>query len=184
MLLFIIIFFAVVITVGLSAVLGFSFYLKRRTAKRLETENQQYLNPQEYRSLFAPSDEEMRVSEREESERQKAKAEEKERQAKEENLAALADFRNSWRDNPNRKNTVELFRRAAASGSAEAFSETASAVIELWREKRIENLPAPDLADLLDSHLRILPQQERTAGKLFWLREETAELRRASEDNF
>jgi hypothetical protein len=33
----------------------------------------------------------------------------------------------------------------------------------------------------LDSHLRILPQQERLSGAIFWLKQEIENLRRKSE---
>lgn len=171
-----------VIAVGASSVLGFSFYLKRRTRK-LQTENQTHFNPPpEYHSLFDPTDEELRAIEREERAAEQAKKAEVLRQEAKEKLKALTDFKNSWLANPERKNTIELLRRAAGE-SAEKFSEIASLIIKLWRENRIKDLSAPDLADLLDSHFRILPQQERTSGALFWLKEEIAKLRRKSEES-
>lgn len=182
MLLFIIIFFASLIIIGASAVLGFSFYLKRQS-KRLRAENQTRLNPPspEYHGLFAPTDEELRAREREKYNAQKAKAAELARQEAEEKLTTFADYKNAWRARPERKNTIELLRQAAETESAKTFSETASMIVEMWREGQVENLSAPDLADLLDSHLRILPQQERTSGALFWLREEINQLRFGSE---
>jgi len=72
---------------------------------------------------------------------------------------------------------------ASESENAKIFSEISENVIKLWRENRIENLEARDLADLLDSHFRTLPQQERTSGELFWLREEIENLRREVRGN-
>lgn len=173
------------IAVGASAVLGLSFYLKRRT-KKLQAKNQALFNPpspSEYRGLFAPTDEELRQIEREKLAAEQAKEAEILRQESEEKLAAITNFKNAWLVQPDRKNTIELLRRAAESASSEKFSEIASAIVELWREGKIKDLPARDLADLLDSHLRILPQQERTSGALFWLKEEIAEMRRKSEES-
>lgn len=77
MLVFITIFFATVIAVGLFSILGFSFYLKRKT-NLIKSENQkQFADPPVYRSLFEPSDTEMRALEIE----QKAKQTEEQKRA-------------------------------------------------------------------------------------------------------
>lgn len=60
MILFIIIFFVMVIVIGAAAVLGFSFYLRRKT-KRLRAENQtEFKEKPVYRPLFVSGDEEIR----------------------------------------------------------------------------------------------------------------------------
>ena len=183
MLLFIIIFFAVVTTVGVSMVAGFSFYLKSRT-KRLSLKNQPQFNdePPPFRSLFAPDDDEIRASEQAKSAELTAKNTEDVRLLAAKKVQAVRDFREIWKREPNKMNTVGLFRLAANSENAETFSETAETVIEFWRENKIANLSAGDLADLLDSHLVTLPQQERTAGALFWLRREIMSLRAAASE--
>lgn len=180
MLLFTIIFFAVVIAIGISTVAGFSFYLKRRTA-RLESKNQRRFidEPPPFRSLFAPDEEEIRLLERAQADERTAKTAEDARLLTLKRINAVKDFKEIWANEPNKTNTVGLFRLAANSGNAETFSETAETVIEFWRENKIASLSANDLADLLDSHLAILPQQERTAGALFWLRREIMSLRAA-----
>lgn len=61
MLVIITIFFATIIAVGLVSILGFSFYLKRKT-KLIGSENQkQFAEPPLYRSLFEPNDAERRA---------------------------------------------------------------------------------------------------------------------------
>lgn len=73
MLVIIIIFFATVIGVGLFGILGFSLYLKRKT-KFLHSENQkQFVEPPVYRSLFEPSDAEIRALEDERQSEQRKK---------------------------------------------------------------------------------------------------------------
>ncbi len=182
MLLFIVIFFAMVIIVGSAAVAGFSFYLKRRT-KRLQTENpRQFIDePPPYRPLFAPTDDEIRALEKAESAEAAAKAADEARLLTAKKLQAVRDFQEIWANESNKLNTVGLLRLAAVTENAGIFSETAEKVIEFWREKKITNLTANDLADLLDSHLGTLPQQERTAGAVFWLRQEIMSLRAGSE---
>ena len=179
-----------VIVVGSTAVLGFSFYLKRR-AKSLGSYNpKQFDESMPPRSLFAPDAKELQIIELENEKRRTAKdsaearllkAEEKAKKEAEkaENVRAC---RERWQTAPDRKTTIELLRISAESGNAEIFSETAESVIELWRENKIENLTAPDLADLLDSHFRLLPQQERTSGAIFWVKREIENLRSRSEE--
>lgn len=183
MVLFTLIFFAMVIVVGVSMVAGFSFFLKRRT-KRLKTENQQKFidEPPPYRSLFEPDAEEIRALEQEKSAERAAKTADDARLLALKKIEAVRDFQKIWANEPNKLNTVGLFRLAAQSENAEIFSETAETVIEFWREKRIAGLTANDLADLLDSHIASLPQQERTAGGLFWLRREIMSLRAAGSE--
>lgn len=171
-----------VITVGVSAVLGFSFYLRRRT-KRLQSENQHQFNKtNNYRPLFAPTDEEISAFELEESLKAEAKKKDEARQLSTKKTENVRQFRKVWLNEPNKGNTIELLRLASESKSAQYFSETAENIIEFWNDRKIKNLTAEDLADLLDSHFRTLPQQERSSGALFWLKQEITSIRRKSED--
>ncbi len=79
---------------------------------------------------------------------------------------------------PTKENTIELFRLAVESESAEIFSQTAENVIQVWRTGKLKSLTANDLAQLAESHLWLLPQEERTLGAVFWLKQEIADLRR------
>ncbi len=181
MLLFIIIFFAMVIVVGATAVLGFSFYLRRKT-KSLKSKNQrQFADAPPFRSLFEPDETEIRALEQEESAETAAKSAEEKRLSAEGKVEDVRDFQKIWANEPDKLNTVNLLRLAAHSGNAEIFSETAERITEFWRENKIANLTAKDLADLLDSHLRILPQQERISGAIFWIKREIISLRGNSE---
>ncbi len=179
MLLFIIIFFATIITVGLSAVLGFSF-LNSRRAKFFKAQNSDQIEPL-YKSLFAPSDAEIRALEQ--AEKAKAKVEKAESANKDllAKMERLSELNKIWVENPNKKNTIELLFLAAQSESAKIFSQTAKNVIQVWRNGKLESLTANDLAQLAESHLWLLPQQERTSGAVFWLKQEIADLRRKSE---
>ncbi len=170
-----------VIIVGVTAVAGFSLYLRRR-AKSLKSENQkQFAAAPPYRSLFEPNEEEVRVFERKEKAKIEADRLAAESQVLFEKSKQISEFEQIWRAAPNTSNTVELLRLAAASENAKVFSQTAENVLQIWRENKIENLTSTDLADLLDSHLRILPQQERFSGAAFWIRQEINCLRGKSE---
>ena len=180
MIAFVLIFFVAVITVGLFSVLGFAFYLKRRN-KSLEIKNQkQFDDVPPYRPLFAPTDEEIRALEREQQAKLEAEQKEAEHKVLSEKSEKAREFEKIWRNEPNKQNTIELLRLAAESESAEVFSQTAENVIQVWHNEQAGGLSKKDLADLLDSHLRILPQQERLSGTLFWIKREIEILRRKS----
>jgi hypothetical protein len=182
MITFILIFFIAIITVGLLSVLGFSFYFKRRN-KSLQTNDQrQFAEPPPYRSLFAPTDEEIRALESREREEIEAKQQEAKRKNSFEKSEKVREFEKKWRGEPTRQNTIELLRLAAASESAEIFSQTAESLIQVLHHEQTGGLSKKDLADLLDSHLRILPQQERFSGAVFWIKREIERLRRRSEE--
>jgi hypothetical protein len=150
---------------------------KRRNSNLLEQNPPNNLSAGSFRPLFQPTEDEIRAFEREEKARADAKKAEDARRILVEKAEKVSEFEKMWSASPDRKRTIELLFRASESESAKIFSETAEKIIKLWRENRIENLTARDLADLLDSHLRILPQQERTSGAGFWLKEEIEKLR-------
>lgn len=181
MIAFILIFFFAVITIGLFSVIGFAAYLKRRN-KSLETTNQKQLDDAPpYRSLFAPTDEELHTLERERQTNLQAEQKEGESKVLSEKAEKTREFEKIWRGESTKQNTVELLRLAAQSESAETFSQAAENVIQVWHSEQLGGLSKEDLADLLDSHLRILPQQERFSGAIFWLKQEIENLRRKSE---
>lgn len=171
------------ILVVLSAVAALAILAKRRNSKLLEQNPPKNLNAENYRPLFAPTEDELRASAREEKALAEAKKAEEERRILIEKAEKVTEFASEWRIAPDRKRTIELLFLASGAESARTFSEISENVIKLWRENRIENLTAQDLADLLDSHFRILPQQERTSGALFWLKEEIQKLRREVRGN-
>jgi hypothetical protein len=167
------------ILVVLSAVAAFGFYVRRRNSNLLEQNPPKNLSAEHFRPLFAPTEDELRASEREEKAQAEAKKAENERRIIVEKAEKVFEFEKIWQTTPDRKATIELLFLASTAENAKIFSKCAQNVLKFWRENRIENLTAQDLADLLDSHFRILPQQERTSGALFWLRQEIQELRGA-----
>jgi len=182
MIVFILIFFAVLIVVSVAAVAGFSIYLKSRKNSLNPTNQKQFADAPPPRSLFAPTDEEIRVLEGEEQARLDARQKEAERRIVFERAEKVREFEKIWRAEPTKQNTVELFRLASESESAEIFSQTAENVIQVLHHEQAGGLSNKDLADLLDSHLRILPQQERFSGALFWIKREIERLRQKSEE--
>jgi hypothetical protein len=185
MILLILFYLAVVIAAGLLIAFGFSFYLRSRQISAPEDQN--YLaHPQNFRPLFAPSEEDIRALESAEKEAEKQRARENEheneRQALLEKSGLANEFKRIWLNAPDRRGAAELLRLAGESENAETFSEIAENVIQVWHDEKIAGLKAAELAALLDSHFRLLPQQEMASGALFWLKQEIAELRLKAEN--
>ncbi len=170
-----------VIVVGTAAVIGFSVYLKRRTKSLKHKNQQQFSELPPHQSLFAPTDEEIRALEREEIAANRAKESEESRRSAAEKIEKVEVCRVNWRTSPDTRKTVELLRLASEAENAGVFSDVADDITKVWRENKIENLTADNLADLLDSHLKTLPQQERTSGAIFVLKQEITKLRESSE---
>jgi len=131
-------------------------------------------------------DEDIRALEREEQTKNDEEQKEAERKEVEskivfENAEKVREFEKIWRGEPTKQKTIEFLRLAAMSESAEIFSQTAGNVIQVLLNEQAGGLSKKDLADLLDSHLRILPQQERLSGAIFWIKREIERLRRKSE---
>lgn len=176
--------FLFTILVVLSAVAVLAISVKRRNSNLLEQNPPKNLSAETFRPLFQPTEEEMRAFERKKNLQIEAKERENARWILEEKTERVWELEKIWRVLPNRKKTIELLFLASQSESAKTFSEISEDIIQFWRENRIESLKARDLADLLDSHFRTLPQQERTSGAIFWLKEEIENLRSQSEENF
>lgn len=184
MILLILFYLAVVIAAGLLIASGFFFYLKNRglSASQDQRINLYPPDPRVYRPLFAPSESDAVAFERAgEKARQELAEKEKRRAAKQEFMNRMesvnALFRD-WAEAPDAKRLGELLQAAAGTESAGFFSEISTNVIQVWNDKKIAGLTAADLAALLDSHLRLLPQQEIASGVLFWLKEDIAALRK------
>jgi hypothetical protein len=181
MLLLLIFIFTLTIFVGVTAIAAYLTTVNRNQLDSPQT-NQQFDEPPNYRSLFEPTDEEIRALEIEKrAEIKRLEKEKVERLIIERNEKVLA-FLNDWTLAPDKHKTVELLRLATQCENAKIFFQITESVIKQWRENKIENITASDLANLLDSHFRTLPQQERTSGVGFRLKQEIAELRSKSED--
>lgn len=170
------------ILVVLSAVITISVLLRtQKDRKTLSSGNPGEINPPQFRSLFEPDAEEIRASEREEKARIAAQDAEEIRRISAQKAEKAREFREFWELAPNRRNTVQLLHLAAQTESGKIFSETAENVIQHFQAKKIEDIKAEQLAQILESHFWLLPNEERTSGVSFWLKQEIAGLRRSSE---
>lgn len=152
--------------------------VRRQDRKLFSEDPRQFIDGENLRPLFAPSDEEMRAFESDERARLKAEAEIERAAVVARQNAAVAEAVELWRGSPDRTSTVSLLVAAARSDSANVFGKITSEVLLVFNEQGIAGVSHSDLAALLDSHFRLLPQQERSAGVLFGIKQEIAELRR------
>src|SRR5688500_16234954 len=130
----------------ISAVVAISFLLtSRKTPRSQQIKEIQELPP--FRSLFEPNEEEIRAFKREERTRANDLEEQKRADLLKEKRAKAFEFQKLWKNEPNRKNTLELVNLASQNESGKLFSEISENVLRFWKENRIENLSASDLAD-------------------------------------
>lgn len=149
-------------------------YFLTRNARTVQPNDERRFDSSNLRPLFQPTDEELRDQ----------AADEKKQLEELRNLRETWEFEQlllenetKFRADATNQSAAELLRVAAQGSDAVTFCRAADIVVRLWREGET-SLTAQDLAELLDSHFRLLPQQERTSGGIFRLRTEIEELRR------
>lgn len=167
--------FLITILFVVSAILLLAVWLKSRNPNRL-TEKSTPILSNNYRSLFAPSEEELRASVHQENLQIEARKRDEARQLVTEKISRATDFRKIWRSNSTKLKTIDLLRISAESESAELFQDTVEDVLEAWKANQIKGLSLADLIQLVESHFWLLPSQERTSGIKFWLKEELVKL--------
>ena len=74
-------------------------------------------------------------------------------------------------------NTLELLAAAAETGVGELYAAEVGEVVGRFRNGGIAGLSRADLADLVETHLWLLPAQERMSGKGFLVKQEIEDLR-------
>ncbi len=151
------------------------FRLTRRHDPELPQYNFNYDEPPpNARPLFAPTREELQLEAETNAARALAR---REYRAKAGARAAVDAALLKWRAMPDRNNAAELLGVAAGNGLEGDFSRAASEIIEQFHGPGIDGLANNDLAALLDSHIRLVSDQERASGAMFWLKQEAAKLR-------
>jgi hypothetical protein len=162
------------ILVVLLAAIGIAVFVKRRIDRDLLESNQpKNLMETNLRPLFEADEEDLRGLE---SVTDTIEAEVVD-DARETKLEKLHEFRQTWRANPNKRDTVSLLVMASESESAAVYAETVASVLGEWRAERLNDLSSSDLAELIETHLWLLPPTERMSGKSFLIKQEIADLR-------
>jgi len=158
------------------AVFAIAFLLQlyfRRQTRSLPEPPARNLETTHLRPLFEPSHEDLKRQADEAGAREIARRE-YQRSAK---VAARVDAAvNAWRLARDRSSAIELMRVASESGREGDLARAAREIIEFYRGSGIPGLTSDRLAILIDSHIKLLPAQERSSGDVFWLKEEVARL--------
>jgi hypothetical protein len=159
------------ILVVLLAAIGIAVLVKRRIDRDLLESNQpKNLTDTHLRPLFEAGEEEVRSD----ADVIEAEPVDDEREKK---LAKLVEFRQTWKANPNKRDTVSLLLIASECASASVYAETVREVLREWRAKRLDSLSSSDLAELIETHLWLLPPAERMSGEAFVVKQESSDLR-------
>ncbi|HYJ92592.1 MAG TPA: hypothetical protein VEV84_14885 [Pyrinomonadaceae bacterium] len=167
--------FILIILIVLAASISIAVFVKRQIDRDLiESQEPKQLTDTNLRPLFAEDEEEERDEEQETSSVIEAEPVDETREKK---LAKLEEVRQTWGENPDRRNTLELLAAAAETGIAEIYAAEAGEIVGRFRKGEIASLTAADMADLLETHLWLLPAQERMSGEGFLVKQEIADLR-------
>jgi hypothetical protein len=151
-------------------------YSKRQSIQPLNSNSFNSLPSGNLRPLFEPTEDELREVEQEKRELEKAEEKKRIEAARDDREREIRRLLSAWRSSPNRQNTADLLKAAADMGEADLFSEVSTEIIKVFSEHGVGGLSPGELAALIDSHCRLLPQAERSSGALFWLKEEIAGL--------
>lgn len=163
-----------ILTVLVLAVAAIIIIARRQASSALlNNQTPNILDRENLRPLFAPDEVELRAIESEQRDLAEARAKDEAALQAKKVLASFEEFRQTWRQLPNRPNTIELILRASETESGVVFLD----VLDELLHKRPEALSADDLAQLIESHFWLLPKHERTPGVTFTINRELAALR-------
>jgi hypothetical protein len=167
--------FILTILFVLVAAVAVTVFVKRRIERDLIESNQpKNLMDTNLRPLFAADVEEVRGSEAADGDIVEAEVVNDDQEKK---LAKLEELRQAWGANPDKRNTIELLAAAAETGVGEMYAGVAGEVAGRFRKRELTEISAADLADLLETHLWLLPPKERMSGEGFLVKQEISELR-------
>jgi hypothetical protein len=96
---------------------------------------------------------------------------------REKKLAKLEDLRQTWLANPNKRDAANLLLTASECGSAAIYSDVVDEVVRRWNANRLDGVSAAALAVLIESHLRLLPPNERMSGDAYIVKQEISALK-------
>ena len=171
-------FLIIAVLATLSAAFLLFLLTRRPDTEFLDQKSFSFEPPPNARSLFAPSDSELKIEAAEQKARLIAR---REYRAKAKNRAVVDKAVADWRSTPDGKHAAELLRVTAERGLDGDFSRAAGEILDVFYGPGVDGLSSGDLAELVDSHIRLLPVSERGSGAIFWLKQEIAKLRPESD---
>ena len=81
-------------------------------------------------------------------------------------------------ENPNLDNLLKLVQLSTQTNSAENFLQAIETTIELWKEKRLNEISGEKIIEILESHYWSLASEARVSGAGYLLKEKMASVHR------
>ncbi|HKR00274.1 MAG TPA: hypothetical protein VJT09_06350 [Pyrinomonadaceae bacterium] len=93
--------------------------------------------------------------------------------------ALLAEkFTEGWGQAPDRNSTAKMLHVAALSGDAGVYRRAIETAYQFWRDRRLTEISADELRQLIESEFWILAPAVRNSGAGFVLKRKLAQIRR------
>ncbi len=87
-------------------------------------------------------------------------------------------FIESWKLSPDRRTTAKMLHLAAKVGEAVVYQNAIESALQGWRERKLPDINAEELAQLIESEFWVVPSSARNSGAGFLLKRELAKVRR------
>jgi hypothetical protein len=87
-------------------------------------------------------------------------------------------FIESWKASPDRNSTAKMLHIAALAGNANVYQTAIETAYQFWRDRRLQQISAIELRQLIESEFWILAPAVRNSGAGFMLKRKLAQLRR------
>lgn len=84
----------------------------------------------------------------------------------------------SWKVAPDRHATAKMLHLSAMANDATVYLKAIEIVLQYWRERRLSDINASELAQLIESEFWIIPDHARNSGAGFPLKRKLANVRR------
>jgi hypothetical protein len=94
------------------------------------------------------------------------------------NKSLAEKFIESWKSAPDRKTTAKMLHIAARSDDANIYQAAIETAYQFWRDRRITDISADELRQLIESEFWMLAPPVRNSGAGFVLKRKLAQLRR------
>jgi hypothetical protein len=87
-------------------------------------------------------------------------------------------FIKSWKASPDRNSTAKMLHIAALASDANVYQAAIESAYQFWRDRRLQQISAIELRQLIESEFWILAPAVRNSGAGFVLKRKLAQLRR------
>jgi hypothetical protein len=94
------------------------------------------------------------------------------------NKSLAEKFIESWKSAPDRKTTAKMLHIAARADDANIYQAAIETAYQFWRDRRITDISADELRQLIESEFWVLAPPVRNSGAGFVLKRKLAQLRR------